>query len=292
MLEITQDLDHSITARFTDGSQAHGTHLVGCDGSRSRTREILCSKAGTSPLNSRLDARLLGGSVIYTPEMGRRLQELDTFFFSGGDQGTSSFFFFAVQDTPYHNEKTDQDTYAGQTIITWPYRAGFLGRDDPIEVPTSQEERLNLMKEIAKSWTSPFRDAVYAIPEDTHIQAVNLESWTPVAGGWDNLNGRAVLIGDAAHTMTMFRGEAFNHGIIDVEKYTSTHLPVLEGKEDISASLGACAAYESEMIGRTQGAVAASNQACMDAHSLSGERITEKSPAVSRGMGTTVVNSG
>lgn len=243
-------------------------------------------------MNNRLDARLLGGSVIYSSAMGRRLQELDTYFFSGGDQGASSFFFFAVQDTPNHNERTNQDTYAGQTIVTWPYRAGFLGRNDPIEVPTSQEERLSLMKEIAKSWTSPFRDAVYAIPDDTHIQAVNLEYWKPVLGGWDNLSGRATLIGDAAHTMTMFRGEAFNHGILDVERYASTYLSVLQGKEDISASLDACAAYESGMIGRVQGAVDASNQACLDAHSLHGERITENSPAVSRGMGTTVVESG
>jgi hypothetical protein len=109
--------------------------------------------------------------------------------------------FFAVQDTPNHNDREDQNTYACQLIVSWPYRAGYLGREDPIEVPSSQEGRLSLMKEIAKSWASPFRDAVYAVPGDTHIQAVNLESWKPVSGAWDNLNGRATLIGDAAHTV-------------------------------------------------------------------------------------------
>jgi 2-polyprenyl-6-methoxyphenol hydroxylase-like FAD-dependent oxidoreductase len=134
--------------------------------------------------------------------MGRRLQEMDTYFFQGGDQGASSFMFWAVQDTPNHNDRKDNpDTYACQLIVTWPYRAGFLGRSDPIEVPASQEERLGLMKEIAKSWASPFRDAAYAVPADTHIQAVNLESWKPTSGKWDSLDGRATLIGDAAHTM-------------------------------------------------------------------------------------------
>jgi hypothetical protein len=221
--------------------------------------------------------------------MGRRMQEQDTYFFQGGDQGASSFMFFAVQDTPNHNDRADQDTYACQLIVSWPYRAGFLGRDEPIEVPDSQEGRLGLMKEIAKSWATPFRDAVFAVPEDTHIQHVNLESWIPEPGAWDNLKGRATLIGDSAHTMTMFRGEAFNHGIVDVQSYVSNHLPALTGEKDIAISVDACAAYESEMVDRTRLAVAASSEACLDAHSLNHERITETSPLVSKRMERAVV---
>lgn len=204
--DITQDHDHKITIHFADGSQASGTHLVGCDGSRSRVREKLCSRTGESPLNHRLDIRLLGASVITPLDLGRRLQEMDTYFFQGGDQGQSSFMFWAVQDTPNHNDRDDNpDTYACQLIVSWPYRAGFLGRSKPIEIPANQEDRLKLMKEIAQSWASVFRDAVYAIPADTHIQAVNLESWKPASGRWDSLNGRATLIGDAAHTMQAIR---------------------------------------------------------------------------------------
>lgn len=200
--DITQDHDDNITIHFTDGSQASGTHLVGCDGSRSRIREKLCGRTGESSLNHRLDIRLLGASAITPADLGRRLQEMDTYFFQGGDRSSSSFMFWAVQDTPTHNDRKDNpDTYACQIIVSWPYRAGFLGQSKPIEIPTRQEERLNLMKQISQSWASPFRDAVYAVPADTHIQAVNLESWKPAPGKWDNLNGRATLIGDAAHTM-------------------------------------------------------------------------------------------
>lgn len=287
--DIKQDSNGDVTLQFTDGSQAHGTHLVGCDGTRPRVRESLCSNIGTSPLNHRLDIRLLGGSVIYPAAMGCRMQEMDTYFFQGGDQGASSFMFFAVQDTPNYNDRVDQDTYACQLIVSWPYRAGFLGRNDPIEIPSGQEERLALMKEISKSWASPFRDAIYAVPDNTHIQAVNLESWKPEPGAWDNLNGRATLIGDAAHCMTMFRGEAFNHGIVDVQKYVSNHLPVLSGEKDISNSMNGCSAYESEMIDRTAPAVSASSEACLDAHSVNHERITAESPLVSKRMGRTAV---
>lgn len=89
----------------------------------------------------------------------------------------------------------------------------------------------------------------------------------------------------------MFRGEAFNHGIIDVEQYVSNHLSVLSGEEDISSSLEACSAYESGMIDRTRLAVDASNQACMDAHSRNHENITKDSPVIKRRMGETAVPS-
>jgi hypothetical protein len=90
----------------------------------------------------------------------------------------------------------------------------------------------------------------------------------------------------------MFRGEAFNHGIIDVEQYVVNHLPILTGEKDISTSAEACSAYESIMIDRTRVAVDASNTACIDAHSRNHEKITKDSPVIKRGMGETVVQSG
>ena len=89
----------------------------------------------------------------------------------------------------------------------------------------------------------------------------------------------------------MFRGEAFNHGIIYVEQYASTHFSVLTGEKDIASSAEACSAYESGMIERTRVAVDASNQACLDAHSLNHEKITKDSPVIKRRMGGTVVAS-
>ena len=89
----------------------------------------------------------------------------------------------------------------------------------------------------------------------------------------------------------MFRGEAFNHGILDVEQYASSHIPILTGEKDITASAKAVSAYESSMIERTKIAVDASNQACLDAHSLNHEKITKDSPVIKRRMGETVVAS-
>lgn len=194
-----------MTAHFEDGSSASGTQLVGCDGTRSRVRILLCELLGSSSENHPLPVRFMGTSVVYPSSMGRVMQGCDPFFFQGADPKTDAFMFFATQDTPANNDRVDQDTYSCQVIISWPFRAGFLARDEPTEVPVGDVERLRLMKEITKCWASPFRDVVLDIPEGTPIRSIRIEDWPPQEGAWDNLKGRATLVGDAGHAMTMCR---------------------------------------------------------------------------------------
>ena len=151
------------------------------------------------------------------------MQEYDRFFFQGGDPKTNSFFFFAVQDTPENNDREDRNTYSCQVIVSWPYRAGFLGRSEPMEIPVTNEQSVHLMKEITDGWISPFRDRVQEIPNDTPVQAIRLEDWPPEVGAWDNLNGKATLIGDAAHAMTMCRSRSYHTWTLCT--LTMTHRP-------------------------------------------------------------------
>lgn len=79
------------------------------------------------------------------------------------------------------------------------------------------------------------------------------------------------------------RGEAANHGILDVKRWLDQHLPAFKsgnlqsGPEQIRL---ACEAYEREMVERTRAAVLASRQACLDAHDY--QSINEHSPLVSK----------
>ena len=84
-------------------------------------------------------------------------------------------------------------------------KEGFLGREGVTDTPPTQEERLELMKEIAQGWCEPFRSFVIDVPEETEVKVVRLEDWVPGTDGrvWDNRNGRVTLVGDAAHAMTM-----------------------------------------------------------------------------------------
>lgn len=131
------------------------------------------------------------------------MRNLDPLFMQGGDPKTDAFLFFAFQDTPQNNDRSDRDTYSCQVIVSWPYRPGFLGREEAIEIPADNDQRLNLMRTIAAGWSSPFREAVLDISHGTFVQAIRLEDWPPAVGVWTNLDGRATLIGDAAHAMTM-----------------------------------------------------------------------------------------
>jgi len=75
------------------------------------------------------------------------------------------------------------------------------------------------------------------------------------------------------------RGEAANHGILDVKRWLNQVLPAL-GSEDAEGLQSACNTYEAEMISRTHPAVLLSRRACLDAHDH--KRINEHSPLVSK----------
>ncbi len=101
----------------------------------------------------------------------------------------------------------------------------------------------------------------------------------PKRGAWDG-QGKATLVGDAAHAMTMYRGEAANHGILDVEVLLG-HICEVVSRGGYGEGLGdAIAAYEEAMIRRAAPAVLTSRRACLDAHDY--ERIGEESPLVNK----------
>lgn len=116
-----------------------------------------------------------------------------------------SVFSGIVLDTP-HNFEDSSDGYACQIVVSWPYRPGFLGEKEPLEVPPSQTERIALMKRLTATWTEPFRSLVHNIPNDNEAVCINLEDWIPERGAHGN--GRIALVGDAAHSMTMCKSLA------------------------------------------------------------------------------------
>ncbi|KAI9843366.1 MAG: hypothetical protein M1838_002655 [Thelocarpon superellum] len=270
-----------VTVHFEDSTSASGALLLGCDGSRSRTRQILCPAA---PRNTPLPVRLLGTSFACGKAKAEGLQKLDPFFFQGSDGETDAFLYFSFLDTPASAPRKE-GRYTCQCIVSWPYRAGFNGEAAPTDIPTSNAARLALMRALSAGWTEPFRSILTDVPATTEARAITLEDWAPTRDKWDNTDGRITLLGDAAHAMTMYRGEAANHGIMDVksllanlELYLSTS-GTSESQSSKSLKDG-IAAYEEEMIARTRPAVLASRRACLDAHDRT--RLTPDSPLLSK----------
>ena len=155
--------------------------------------------------NHQLPVRLLGVSVLYPTPLALKLRALDPFFFQGGDPYTDTFFWFSFLDTPSNNSRSgkEKDSYECQILVSWPYRRGYRGQEEELEVPKGNIERVRLMKALVQGWASPFLDAVDNIPEETEVKEIRLEDWIPRRGVWGNEGGKVTLVGDSGHAMTM-----------------------------------------------------------------------------------------
>lgn len=256
--------------------------VVGCDGSRSRVRSRLFPSTEMHS-NYSLPVRLLGASTIYPGSVTSPVRSLDPFFFQGGDPETNAAHWFSFLDSPSSSGRGDASRDC-QILVSWPHRPGFMGRTKPLEVPSNSSERVRLMKTISKDWADPFRTIVQSLPEDTEVKTISLEDWVPPPDHWNDVPGseRVVLIGDAAHAMTMYRGEAANHGIADVDLLVSHIVPTLSklSEHGHDGLAEACKNYTLDMVERASPAVLKSRQACLDAHMY--ERINDDSPLIQK----------
>ncbi|EMT67394.1 hypothetical protein NOF04DRAFT_9914 [Fusarium oxysporum II5] len=257
-LASIEERDDGVVAMFEDGSRAEGSLIVGVEGSNSRTRKFL---APESYRNIRLPVRFTGAALDLTPEQVKPLKDIDPLLFQGCHPETGTFFWFSMLETPLVNGSagTDNEHYRVQVMISWPMKTP----ED--EVKATDAERLAYMKQRATEFNPVLRDTVQRIPEGSEVIEIVLQDWP--CPPWDNRNGRITLAGDAAHAMTMYRGEAANHGILDAYRLTK----VLEGAYHKGKGLGeAIDEYEAELRERTKVAVLLSRQACLDAHDWAG----------------------
>ncbi|KAK1762504.1 putative FAD-dependent monooxygenase [Phialemonium atrogriseum] len=291
--------DDSITASFSDGSSCVGTLLVACDGSNSRVRRQLFPNEHE---NRPLPVRLMGVKIDVSPEQIEPLRQLDPFFFQGASSENDSFMYFSILDAPANNDERS-DMYTCQIVVSWPFRPGFLGNPSPTPVPPTNEGRLDLLCILAKTWAEPFQSLVLGIPPGTEVKTLDLADWPPPRGAHGT--DRVVLMGDAFHTMTMYRGEGANHAILDVLDFADIVSPCLRGPEGNNTARGnssttdiddkaeaiaidggaaglraALDGYEDAVIARARAGVLASRRACLDAHDWG--KIGPGSPLLSR----------
>ncbi|KAJ5112923.1 hypothetical protein N7456_001457 [Penicillium angulare] len=264
-LRDVESCEESITAHFDDGTSYTGRMLVACDGARSRVRQILYPD---SEMN-KLPVQLLGASKLFTKDEMGGVELIDPYIFQGSHPDTNVFLFFSFLDTPNNFEESSKDRYHCQIIVSWADSKG-------IALPASSPDRIALMKKLTDNWAEPFRSLVKRLPEVADVRSIRIEDWM-FKLGHEHPHPRAVLVGDSAHTMTMFRGEGANNAIVDVldlvkrvdmQKSESFALESLKNSLD---------AYANDIFSRVEPSFLASRQACIDAHDFS--RI-EGSPLV------------
>ncbi|QPC57779.1 hypothetical protein HYE67_000010 [Fusarium culmorum] len=250
--------DDQAIAIFEDGSQIEGSLIVGVEGSNSSTRKYL---APDSYRNVRLPIRFTGAALNLTPEQVKPLKDIDPLLFQGCHPVTGTFFWFSMLETPHVNGTagTDNERYRVQVMISWPMKT------EQDEVKATDADRLSYMKQRAIEFNPVLRDVLHAIPEGSEVIEIVLQDWPCLP--WDNRSGKITLAGDAAHAMTMYRGEAANHGILDAYRLTKALESVYSQGEDCKKAIDE---YETELRERTSVAVLLSRQACLDAHDWEG----------------------
>lgn len=218
-----------VKVQFDDNSTCVSNIVVGCDGIHSRVRKSMFPETWR---NDPLPCRMLGLTATYSQEAIQEIRNLDSFFLHGSDPAQGVYFWFScmslqnqtrtfflddpaieltdfliVLDVPTnYTDATDgtdgkDGKFTAQILLSWPYRAGSLGREEPVEVPASAEERLNWIKLLSRSWADPFRSLVQSLSTDVEMKRVHLEDWVPRLDGAGL--GKLALVGDSGHSMTM-----------------------------------------------------------------------------------------
>ena len=228
-------------------------------------RDCLLSDPKVSTLTT-LPIKVLGAVRHFTSEEGVEPRSLDPLLFMGLQPKTSNFFWYSVQEV--FPESDGKQSFDALVLISWPFK-------DPEkdEIPEGNALRVANMKARAKDFHDPIRRLFDGIPDDSsRITALTLADFPPAE--CDGL-GLVTLIGDAAHAMTMYRGEGANHGILDAALLVDQLVKVKNG--EIKQEYGVFV-YEEEMKKRCHEAVLKSRAAAVEGHTW--EKIVDDSPLI------------
>jgi 2-polyprenyl-6-methoxyphenol hydroxylase-like FAD-dependent oxidoreductase len=216
--------------RFTNGCEATADVVVACDGVKSAIRQQLI---GDQP-------HFLGLSAI-----------------SGGVVTTESHPQLAKGPLLVIGEGVSLILDQQQNSIGWSLTLRTKPKElDALPASVLQERVLAL----TRHWCSPIRDIV------CNTQCEEIAS----LGGFYDKNplrqharaGTLVLLGDAAHPMSPFRGEGANMAMLDALSFVEALQTAREGQ-----LIHVLAHYEQEMLVRTRKAVLQSRRAAKEIHS-------------------------
>ncbi|EAW08965.1 FAD-dependent oxidoreductase [Aspergillus clavatus NRRL 1] len=267
IVDVTSTEESSVTAHFEDGTSYTGSLLIACDGAHSRVRKLVYPD--TCQMNP-LPVQLLGVTVPYTPEQAAGARAIDPYIFQGAHPESNVFLFFSFLDTP-NNFEDSTDNYLCQIIVSW-------ADSKNIPLPEDSPSRIALMKQLTANWVEPFRSLIQNIPDGLEARSIRIEDWLFNPG--KTAHARVLMMGDSAHTMTMFRGEGANNAIADVGDLVK-RIDFTSSSSLSSDSLRrSVEQYENDVFTRAGASVLNSRQACLDAHDF--QKILNGSPLVAK----------
>ncbi|KIM76465.1 hypothetical protein PILCRDRAFT_77717 [Piloderma croceum F 1598] len=258
-----------VKAFFNDGSSYEGLLLVGIDGASSTVRTFICPSDALA--RNSLPVNFLGTSLEVTKSpIIESLLEIHPVLIHGCHHESSTYVAFSAIDSPETNgtisRPVEEQIWRVQVGLSWLYTV------DDGEVPSTDAERIVIMRERSANFDPRLKSIFYDMLPSDHspIRRIKVEDWCPPCDRCDSFDGRITLAGDAAHTMTTYRGEGFNHGVLDVfallpglqriYKSSASNADISQVRKDVISE------YEEQSRVRGREAVLLSREACLKAH--------------------------
>ncbi|KAF1830657.1 hypothetical protein BDW02DRAFT_572827 [Decorospora gaudefroyi] len=237
--DITYAPDNqSVTAHFTDGTTATGCMLVGADGARSSTRQILLGRDLGAINHIPYAATFV--QCTFTTEQALYLRSFHPLYLASAHPD-NRFSFFGLHDA---TDAHDPSSWTFFFYISWP--SSLQEQEETRHFTDAQ--RLAQQKEFAKAFCDPWKSALEWTPDHSPVWYLGLTEWDPGLDGhrWDNHQGLVTMVGDAVHPMTYQRGQGLNHSVTDAGKLRDAIVRIRDGE----ARKSEIDAFEDEMVRR------------------------------------------
>ncbi|KAI7882917.1 FAD/NAD(P)-binding domain-containing protein [Lichtheimia hyalospora FSU 10163] len=251
----TEEQD-GIKVVFKDGTETRGRLLVGVDGSNSSVAQQKLGSELYDESTSIHPVKVLGSQTIVDAELRKKIVELSSAFMIAFGQsppsgGPMPCLFTSLNDVISDNE------FAMQWSVST--------MDDDFKIADTDAERLQQAKDLVRkgNFSGPLAEMVFNTKDDASTLGLRLRERTPTEKLRTLSPDNVILVGDAAHAMTMFRGEGANHAIMDSLVLGEQLIKLY--KDEVTLK-GAVDAYYKEMIPRGSKAVAESHQAAFTMH--------------------------
>ncbi|KAI1455123.1 putative monooxygenase [Annulohypoxylon moriforme] len=203
LVKIEEDVD-KVLVHFKDGSQATGDILVGADGVHSTVREHVLRRPNKETLNA-IPATMVIGETTLSGEAFERQLSLGHSCYVTGAADANYFLFVGLS-------QVSQDGTTGQYYWFIIQKDDEAGEEGHWLLSASQSEKLEYALKLTSSMDPKFTEVIKATPasgmrkHSLVLRDIEINE-LPV--------GRVTLLGDAAHSMTPFRGEGGVHAIRD-----------------------------------------------------------------------------
>ncbi|KAL8722376.1 MAG: hypothetical protein Q9181_007501, partial [Wetmoreana brouardii] len=221
-----------VSVTFRDGVTETGNIAIGCDGARSKVRELLVGHeaAQLEPVDLTMINFPKEG---YTADEARLLQTLHPVFKIAACPDRQGNGILAALDIANPNDPT---TWKFQNYIGWwgpPYAHDL---QDP-------EKRMQYYRDFVSSFCDPFRTAGLKLRDGEILPVYPGQQWAPTMP-WDNYGGKVTLAGDAAHSMVPQRGQGLNNAIKDASDIVDAIKAAISREMSLKEAI---TAYEAEM---------------------------------------------